>query len=388
MSSAVTVLRRPHAARVLSAALVGRLPESMTPLAVVLVARDADRSYAVAGALAAVIALGAAIGGPLLGRLIDRVGQGRVLVGSAVARSVALALIAVLADDSVVALGVAVFLSGALIPPLEPALRALWPVIAGDEDQLESAYELDAGSQALIFVAGPVIVAVTMALAGSDAVLHVTSLVGLLGALAFAVAPPSRAWRPTPREHHGWSAALGAPVVGAVLAVGVLIGVTLGAVTVATAAFSEDAGNRDLAGWLLAAWAVGELLGGVFSAARRWVLPPEARLMRLLAVFGVLFVPTLFVQSPALMAAALLLVGLGLAPALACAFIVLGRNARPGTVTETFAWLTSSILVGAAIGSALAGVLSGVQAGGYALAGAALLVASVVWWVSEARRAR
>jgi MFS family permease len=387
VSSAVTVLRRPHAARVLTAALVGRLPESMTPLAVVLVARDAGRSYAVAGALAAVIALGAAIGGPLLGRLVDRVGQGRVLVGSAVARSVALALVAVLADGAVVPLGIAVFLSGALIPPLEPSLRALWPLIAGDEDQLESAYELDAGAQALIFVAGPLIVAITVAIAGSDAVLHVTSLVGLLGAAAFAIAPPSRAWRPTPREHHGWSAALGAPVVGAVLAVGVLIGVTLGAVTVATASFSEDAGNRDLAGWLLAAWAVGELLGGVGSAARRWILPPEARLMRLLAFFGVLFVPAMLVHTPALMAVVLLVAGVGLAPALACAFIVIGRNARPGTVTETFAWLTSSILVGAALGSALAGLLSGVQAGGYALAGAALLLGAAVWGISAARRA-
>jgi MFS family permease len=387
VSTAVTVLRRPHAARVLGAALVGRLPEAMTPLAVVLVARDAGRSYAVAGALAAVIAVGAAIGGPLLGRLVDRVGQGLVLVGTAVARSVALALIAVLADGPVVALGVAVFFSGALFPPLEPSLRALWPLIAGDGDQLESAYELDAGAQALIFVAGPLLVAVTVAIAGSEAVLHVTSLVGLLGAAAFAIAPPSRAWRPTPREHHGWSAALGAPVVGALLAVGVLIGVTLGAVTVATAAFSEDAGNRDLAGWLLAAWALGELLGGVGSAARRWVLPPEARLMRLLAVFGVLFVPALFVQAPALMAVVLVVAGLGLAPALACAFIVIGRNARAGTVTETFAWLTSSILVGAALGSALAGVLSGVHAGGYALAGAALLLAAAVWWLSAARRA-
>jgi MFS family permease len=387
VSTAVTVLRRPYAARVLAAALVGRLPESMTPLAVVLVARDAGRSYAVAGALAAVIALGAAIGGPLLGRLVDRVGQGRVLVGSAVARSVALALIVVFADGSVVAMGVAVFFSGALIPPLEPALRALWPVIAGGDDQLESAYELDACAQALIFVAVPLLVAVTVAIAGTVAVLHVTSLVGLLGAAAFAIAPPSRAWRPTPRGHHGWAAALGAPVVPAVLAVGVLIGVTLGAVTVATASFAEDAGNRDLAGWLLAAWAVGELLGGVGSAARRWVLPPEARLIRLLAVFGVLFVPAMLVQTPVLMAVVLLVAGLGLAPALACAFIVIGRNARPGTVTETFAWLTSSILVGAAIGSALAGLLSTVQAGGYALAGAALLLGAAVWSLSEARRA-
>jgi predicted MFS family arabinose efflux permease len=156
---------------------------------------------------------------------------------------------------------------------------------------------------------------------------------------------------------------------------------------VATASFSEDAGNRDLAGWLLAAWAVGELLGGVGSAARRWVLPPEARLMRLLAFFGVLFVPAMLVHTPALMAVVLLVAGVGLAPALACAFIVIGRNARPGTVTETFAWLTSSILVGAALGSALAGLLSGVQAGGYALAGAALLLGAAVWGISAARRA-
>jgi predicted MFS family arabinose efflux permease len=167
----------------------------------------------------------------------------------------------------------------------------------------------------------------------------------------------------------------------------VLIGVTLGAVTVATATFSEDAGNRDLAGWLLAGWALGELLGGVGSAARRWTLPPEARLMRLLAVFGLLFIPALFVQSPALMAVVLVVAGLGLAPALACAFIVIGRDARPGTVTETFAWLTSSILVGAAVGSALAGLLSAISAGGYALAGAALLVAAVVWWTVMRRRA-
>lgn len=386
MSTAVTVLRRPHATRVLSAALVGRLPEAMTPLAVVLVARHEGHSYSVAGAMAAVFAVGAAIGGPLLGRLVDRAGQSSVLVGSALARSVALALIAVLAGVSAPAMGAAVFLSGLFLPPLEPSLRALWPLIAGDEEQLESAYELDAGAQALIFVAGPLLVAVTVALAGEVAVLHLTSLVGLAGAAAFAIAPPSRAWRPTPREHHGWSAALGVAVVPPLLVVGLLLGVTFGAVTVATATFAEDAGNRDLSGWLLAAWATGELLGGVGSAAYRWTLPPEARLTRLLAVFGLVFVPALFVGAPPLMAVVLLVAGLGLAPSLASAFIVIGRDARPGTATETFAWLTSSILVGSALGAAVAGTLSAVDAGGYALAGAAMLVAAVIWWGVMRRR--
>ena len=48
------------------------------------------------------------------------------------------------------------FVCGALTPPLEPALRALWPDLAGDDEHaLHAAYELDAGAQELIFVARP-----------------------------------------------------------------------------------------------------------------------------------------------------------------------------------------------------------------------------------------
>jgi hypothetical protein len=44
----------------------------------------------------------------------------------------------------------------------------------------------------------------------------------------------------------------------------------------------------------------------VGSAARRWVLPPEARLIRLRAVLGVLCVPGMVVQTPVVMAVVLL----------------------------------------------------------------------------------
>src|ERR1700761_8075724 len=74
------VLARPGALRLLSTALVGRLPQGMSSLAVLLLVRQATHSYAAAGAAVGAGALAAAFGGPLLGRLIDRLGR-RLVVG-------------------------------------------------------------------------------------------------------------------------------------------------------------------------------------------------------------------------------------------------------------------------------------------------------------------
>jgi predicted MFS family arabinose efflux permease len=391
MSDLRALVRRPFALRMLLSALVGRLPEAMVPLALLLLARAEHGSYATAGALAGAFAVGAAIGGPVAGRIIDRLGQPVVLIAIAVARSAALAGIVALAPSSLAAAGVLAAAAGALTPPLEPALRALWPDLAGDDEHaLAAAYELDAGAQELIFVVGPLLVALAVAADGPATALHVASGVGLLGTLAFALAPPARRWRAGEHAAVRWSAAVRAPQVGLLLALGVLAGAATGAVNVTATAFAERTlENRDLAGWLLAAWAVGALAGGLGSAARRWTLPPERRLTRLLILFGIAFAPALLARSTPAMAAALALSGAFLAPTLACIFVLTGSRALPGTLTETFAWLTSSFLVGSAAGAALGGALSGGGAGvaGFALAGAIVLAAAALWQVRRVRGA-
>ncbi|MFJ5302755.1 hypothetical protein [Streptomyces sp. NPDC088350] len=67
-----------------------------------------------------------AIGGPLLGRLVDRTGRPRVLVGSAVVSGAGYALLA-LAPGSLYGTLAGAVVAGAAAPPLEPCLRALWP---------------------------------------------------------------------------------------------------------------------------------------------------------------------------------------------------------------------------------------------------------------------
>jgi hypothetical protein len=81
------------------------------------------------------------------------------------------------------------------------------------------------------------------------------------------------------------------------------------------------------------------------------------------------------------MAPALALAGAFLAPTLAAIFVLTGARALPGTITETFAWLTSSFLVGSAAGAAAGGALGGGGAGvgGFALAGAVVLAAAALW---------
>jgi MFS family permease len=380
------LLARPHALRMLLSALAARLPEAMVPLALLLLVRAEHGSYGAAGAMAAAFALGAAVGGPPAGRLVDRLGQPAVLVIAAVLRSAALLGIVLTAGSSLVVAGVLAVACGALTPPLEPALRALWPDLAADDEHaLAAAYELDAGAQELIFVVGPLLVAVAVSAWSPEGALHLTSAIGLLGALAFALAPPARAWHAGQHAAVSWTAAVRAPEVGVLLALGVLAGAATGMVNVTTTAFAEHTlGNRDLAGWLLAAWAVGALAGGLSAAAWRWRSRPEDRLTRLLLLFGLAFIPALLARSTGSMAAALALSGALLAPTLACVFVLTGSRALPGTITETFAWLTSSFLVGSAVGSALGGTLTGGASAassvrGYAVAALIVWLGALVW---------
>jgi predicted MFS family arabinose efflux permease len=386
MSDLRALLARPYALRMLLSALIARLPEAMVPLGLLLLVREEHGSYGTAGAMAGAFAVGAAIGGPVAGRLVDRLGQPAVLIITAVLRSAALLGIVLSAGTSLVVAAVLAAACGALTPPLEPALRALWPDLAGDDEHaLAAAYELDAGAQEMIFVAGPLLVAVAVSVWSPEGALHLASAIGLLGALAFALAPPARGWRPAQHDAVSWTAAVRAPEVGVLLALGVLAGAATGVVNVTTTAFAEHTlGDRDLAGWLLAAWAVGALIGGLSAAAWRWRGRPEDRLTRLLVIFGLAFIPALLARSTGSMAAALAISGALLAPTLACIFVLTGARALPGTITETFAWLTSSFLVGSAAGSAIGGSLTGGDSAassvrGYAVAALIVWLGAVVW---------
>jgi MFS family permease len=78
------LLRAPGVARLIAASTVGRLPYGMNVLALILLLRAEGHSYAEVGIVTGAAGLAVGLTAPSLGRLIDRLGQTRVLVATAV----------------------------------------------------------------------------------------------------------------------------------------------------------------------------------------------------------------------------------------------------------------------------------------------------------------
>ncbi|MEV7687965.1 MFS transporter [Streptomyces bungoensis] len=373
------ILRARHALRLLTGTLVGRLPNATAAIALVLFVRAEGGTYSLAGGLAAVYGVANAVGQPVLGRLVDLHGQPRVQLPAAVLAALSMAVFAVCGTGPLVLAYAAVAASGLFAPPLEGGLRALWPSVLRREDQVHTAYAMDAVAQEIMFTVGPLLVTLCASLWSERAALLVLSAVGVLGALWVVLAPPSRAWRSAPREAH-WLGALRSPGLLALLGAFLCVGIALGSITVASVSYADGHGGDAVYGWMMAGIGLGALLGGTAYGARRWSGAPERRLRLLVALLAVCYLPLTLMPGAVAMVLLTVVAGVFLAPCIACAFIIVDRHAPRGTVTEAFSWLVTTFTVGASVGTGLAGPV--VQAGGarwgFVLPGAAGAVSLLV----------
>ncbi|MEV5954276.1 MFS transporter [Streptomyces sp. NPDC051987] len=355
------ILRARHAARLLAGTLVGRLPNATAALAIVLFVRAQGGAYSLAGALAAVYGVANAVGQPVLGRLVDLYGQPRVQLPAALVSAAAMAVFAFAGTGPLPVACVAVAVAGLCTPPLEGGLRALWPGVLGAEDRVHTAYAMDAVAQEVMFTVGPLLVTLCVSLWSAQVALVVVNVVGVLGSLSVVVSPPSRAWRSAPREAH-WLGALRSSGLLVLLAAFLFVGMALGSITVASVPYADGHGGDVVYGWLMAALGLGALLGGTVYGARRWRGEPARRLRVLVALLAVCYLPLMLMPGAVAMVLLTVLAGVFLAPAIACAFVLVDRHAPGGTVTEAFSWLVTTFTVGASVGTGVAGPV--VEAGG------------------------
>ncbi|MCM2390375.1 MFS transporter [Streptomyces albipurpureus] len=378
------ILRAPHAARLLAGTLVGRLPNATAHIAIVLFTRAEGGSYTLAGGLAAAYGIATAIGQPLLGRAIDLRGQPRVQLPAAVVSALGMVLFAAVGLDSLLLAYAAVAVAGLFTPPLEGGLRALWPSVLGRQERVHRAYALDAVAQEILFTLGPLLITLIVSFWSAGAALLVINVIGVFGALSVVSSKPSRAWRSAPREAH-WLGALRSPGLLALLGAFFFVGLALGSITVAGVAYADDHGRESIYGLLMAALGLGALIGGVFYGARQWAGAPERRLLVLIALLAVGYLPLALTPGVVPMTVLSVIAGVFLAPAIACAFIVVDRHAPRGTVTEAFSWLVTTFGVGAAAGTAAAGPAA--EWGGtdwsFAVAGAGGIAALLVLMATQ-----
>jgi MFS family permease len=352
------IVRTPQVPRLVLSALLGRLVIGMAGLAIVLLVRDSDGSFALAGLAAGSFGLGCCVAAPPIGRAVDRNGQTRVLLACAVVCAGAFSSLALVAGHGPRALlPLLAGIGGATIPPIGACMRALWSSLLGRGPRLQTAFAFEATVQEMVFIAGPLLVVTLIAVASPAAAMLAIAAAVLVGTSLFAAAPASRSWRPVERDRD-WAGALRGQGVRTALAVIVLMAAAFGMVEVTVPAVAEQLGNRTLSGLFLSLWSLGSMVGGLTAGALASGRGPERRVVLLLGGVAAGLSPLLVASVGVLpFALCMLLAGVAVAPTIACLYLLIDRSAPPGTVTEAFTWVSSAFTAGSAVGSALAGSL-------------------------------
>jgi hypothetical protein len=355
-----TVLTHSGAWRFSLAALVARLPISISTLGIVLLVTGLGHSYALAGALSASFTIANGLSSVVQGRLLDRLGQALVL--PVVITVYAVGVVGLVASvetgwPDVVAF-LSAFLAGAAYPPIGSAVRARWSyVLAGRPADVQTAYALESVIDELIFVIGPTLATVLATQWHPWAGLGLALVTGVSGTLLLAA---QRGSQPVPQlgqESSGprpdmpW-----APVI--ILAVvSFALGSMFAAAEVSTVAFSSEQHAKPYAGVLLACWSAGSMLAGLITGTLRWRRSSIWRVRVGTALLALVMVPMPYVGSMVAMGVTLFLAGFAIAPTLIALFSTIEQGVPAARLTEGIAISHTGLAAGLAPGAALAGLV-------------------------------
>lgn len=381
LSPYADILRLPGARGFVTAGFVARLQMAMLGLGTVLLVRQSTHSYGVAGAVAATIAVANAIGAPQVGRLMDRFGQRRVLlpVMAVHVAGVAALLLSAALHAPHAAYFASAALAGVAFPMFGSFVRSRWTNLLGGTDRLQTAYALESVLDEIVFTFGPVVVTL-LATTISPTVGLLTGVTFLIcGGLGFAA---QRATEPPvlkAAKRAGSAIRSRGLIVLAVVLLG--LGGVFGTIEVSVVAFAEEHGNEAATGPLLALHAISSGVVGIAYGARVWRMPLHHRLQVALVLLCAGTVPMTLADTIPLMAVAIVVSGITVSPTLITCFALVERLVPRASLTEGFAWLSTSLGAGVAIGLAVAGHvvdLTSGQRGLLVAVGSSLLSALVV----------
>jgi len=380
-------LALPGVRSLLLVSLLVRVPVIATGITVTLhVVLQLDRGYGAAGLVGAAITIGAALGAPVVGRMIDRYGARPVLAVTTLCEALFWSVAHALPYP---ALLVTAFLNGLLTIPafslVRQSIAALVP-----ETHRRAAYALDAMAVELSFIIGPALaVVLATSISPRVAMLAVGTGIVLGGLGLIALNPPVReatadaATGPPPPRREWLSARL-----VAILAVAAATTLVLVGSDVAIVAVLRESGQLEWSSVVLVLWGFSSLTGGFGYGMAPRAIPPFV----LLAGLGLATIPVGLAGGQWwLLALAMLPAGMLCAPTLTAAADAVSRLTPAVVRGEAMGWHNSANTVGLAIGGPLAGAVidASAPAWGFAVVGAiGLLVALASFPVYRAQRRR
>ena len=354
----------------------------MFSIALLVHAQQLTGSFAVAGVVSGAYAISGAVSAPVLGRLVDRCGQTRVLLSGATLAALALVVTGMLPVGAPAAVLVALAVAaGMTTPPLGACVRTLLPAIVSEPDRLPALFAFESTALEITFVLGPPLALGVGAVWSTGAALASAGLLMFIATLVFAGQPASRAWRPdrsAPRRRGG---SLGSPAILVLALMELGCGAVFGATEVGITAAAKALGSTAAAGPILGIWGLGSLFGGIVATRVGGGARRSSGLIILITALAVAHGALIFATGNVLaLGAVILLAGATIAPTAASIYAMVDRFAPAGTVTEAFSWALTAAYTGEALGAAGGGGLvqgSGATAA-FAFVGAAGAVTVLV----------
>ncbi|WP_457949382.1 MFS transporter [Pseudarthrobacter sp. alpha12b] len=411
--------------RLLLVGMVARIPHSAAGVLLTLhIVLTLGQGYAAAGAAAAVMTIGIALGAPWRGRRVDTVGLRTALIPSVISETVIWSVVPHVSYQWLLPL---VFVGGLLTLPIFSVVRQSLGVLA-DGDQRRTAFALDAITTEVVFMIGPAAGAVVatsgFTVAGLTVVGVATSLSGLflmwfnpptrsqgltvecaedeqhaaeaavvstapahLQEAAAELAPAGAATSAAQRGLRGRLAggfAWFTATVAALFAVAAGAGMVLSGTDVGIVAALQTGGHQSEIGIVFVFWCAASVVGGLIYGAMHRPIPPVILLLGMAA----LTLPMAFAHDTWTLAFVSVLPGLLCAPVLSAASEKVAELVSEERRGEAMGWYGSALTAGVALGSPLAGIFIDVMgpSGGFVSVGAAGVVLCLVGLALQRRR--
>jgi MFS family permease len=338
-----------------TAGFLGRMPLSMMGIGVVTMISQLSGRYGLAGALSATIALSAAVIGPQISRLVDLYGQRRVLRPATLVALTAAAGLLLAATFTwpdwvlfVCAAGI-----GA-VPSLGAMIRARWAALYRGTPQLHTAYSFESVVDEVCFIFGPII-SIGLSTAWFPEAGPLLAAGFLATGVFWLTAQRSTEPEPHPREHHSGGSALRTPGLQVLVGTFVATGTIFGAVDVVTVAFADERGHKAAASLVLALYAAGSCTAAMVFGLLRPSGVAERRWLLGICAMAVSMIPLLLVGNLPLLAVALFVAGLSIAPTMITTMSLIEEHVPRAKLTEGMTWVSTGLAVGVAVGSSVAG---------------------------------